>query len=84
MSGKSYVYARDLKGYRRPYDSECSVIEEYFTLLTAKNIRFRRMLAVIMFVCAFFMSLAGIKGNLSCVFDCWSRFVTGSETAKLK
>lgn len=77
MSGKSYVYARDLKGYRRPYDSECSVIEEYFTLLTAKNIRFRRMLAVIMFVCAFFTSLAGINGNLFCVFDCWSRLVIG-------
>lgn len=68
MSGKSYVYARDLKGYRRPCDSECSVIEEYFTLLTEKNTRFRRMLAVVMFVCAFFTSLAGIKGNLCCVF----------------
>ena len=70
MSSKSYVYARDLKGYRRPYDSECSVIEEYFTLLTAKNIRFRRMLAVIMFVCAFFMSLAGISNPVCSILCC--------------
>lgn len=77
MSSKSYVYARDLKGYRRPYDSECSVIEEYFTLLTAKNIRFRRMLAVIMFVCAFFTSLAGIKGSLVCSILCCVFLIVG-------
>lgn len=77
MSGKSYVYARDLKGYRRPYDSECYVIEKYFTLLTAKNIRFRRMLAVIMFVCAFFTSLAGIKGNPVCSTLCCVFLIVG-------
>lgn len=70
MSGKDYVYARDLKGYRRPYDSECSVIEEYFTLLIEKNIRFCRQFAVVMFIFAFFTALSGITGSVGGIIFC--------------
>ena len=78
MNGKGYVYARDLKGYRRPYDSECFVVEEYFTLLLEKNIRFRRRFAVIMFVFAFFTSLPGINGSLGNIIFCCMFLLVGA------